>query len=88
MRLNPTAAVNLTDRARGWSMEYMTFNALFPFVPGKLLAGAFRFSAYLEDDAGDGERRRWRWLEFIWQRWDYRLIRHNILTIHISCVLN
>ncbi|EDV1161615.1 molecular chaperone, partial [Salmonella enterica subsp. enterica serovar Java] len=47
MRLNPTAAVNLTDRA--WLEAEYDFNALF-VGPGKLLAAPFA-SVYLEDDA-------------------------------------
>ncbi|EGP0903747.1 molecular chaperone [Salmonella enterica] len=47
VRLNPTAAVNLTDRA--WLEAEYDFNALF-VGPGKLLAAPFA-SVYLEDDA-------------------------------------
>ncbi|EGA3541053.1 molecular chaperone [Salmonella enterica] len=47
VRLNPTAAVNLTDRA--WLEAKYDFNALF-VGPGKLLAAPFA-SVYLDDDA-------------------------------------
>ncbi|EHN8455347.1 molecular chaperone TorD family protein, partial [Salmonella enterica subsp. enterica serovar Enteritidis] len=47
VRLNPSAAVNLTDRA--WLEAEYDFNALF-VGPGKLLAAPFA-SVYLEDDA-------------------------------------
>lgn len=47
VRLNPTAAVNLTDRA--WLEAEYDFNALF-VGPGKLLAAPFA-SVYLDDDA-------------------------------------
>lgn len=77
VRLNPTAAVNLTDRA--WLEAEYDFNALF-VGHGKLLAAPFA-SVYLEEDALVMERRRWRYGS-LWQRWDYRLIRRAIfLTI-------
>lgn len=77
VRLNPSAAVNLTDRA--WLEAEYDFNALF-VGPGKLLAAPFA-SVYLEDDALVMGKATLE-IRSLWQRWDYRLIRRAIfLTI-------
>ncbi|EIJ5221868.1 molecular chaperone [Salmonella enterica subsp. enterica] len=83
VRLNPTAAVNLTDRA--WLEAEYDFNALF-VDPGKLLAAPFA-SVYLEDDALVMGKATLEIREFMAALGLSVNQESNIPDDHISCVL-
>lgn len=83
MRLNPTAAVNLTDRA--WLEAEYDFNALF-VGPGKLLAAPFA-SVYLEEDALVMGKATLEIREFMAALGLSVNQESNIPDDHISCVL-